>query len=189
MSLVVTAAPSGELLGVEDVKRHLRLMTGDFDDEVTSLIRAARDYCERYTNRTLRAAVTRTVKLDGWWSTDYALPYPPVLGVTSVGYYDASNVLQTLSAANYTVELSTDGGGGIIWGSSASEPAVYDRVDAIVVTYTAGYADADSLPPVAMQAMKTKITELWGSGTESETEAARKCTDRLLSNIDWTGYA
>ncbi len=193
MPLVITAAPSDELLSVEEAKRHLRVMSGDLDDEIASLIRAARDYCERFTQRSLRTTVTRTLKQKAWWCKDIKLPWPPLLTVSGITYYDTDNASQTLGAGNYSVELSTDGGGRVLWTSTATIPALYDRPDAITITFTAGYASIDSttapLPPVALQAMKTKLTELWGSGTENEVKAAKECTDRLLGMVDWTGYA
>ena len=45
-ALTITSQPDGELLSVDDAKRHLRVYDGSLDDEVTLLIRAARDYCE-----------------------------------------------------------------------------------------------------------------------------------------------
>ena len=86
------------------------------------------------------------------------------------------------------MELSTDGGGRIVWAADAELPSVYSRPDAITITFTAGYASADALPPVALQAMKTKITEMYGAGTENEVRAAMSATDRLLGLIDWTEY-
>ncbi len=209
MPLVITAAPTDELLSVEDAKRHLRVMNGDLDDEIASLIRAARDYCEKFTQRTLRTTVTRTLKQNYWWlagcnSSYYRpqsgyqniglkLPWPPLLTVTGITYYDTDNAQQTLGTGNYAVETSTDGGGRVLWTSTATIPSLYNREDAITVTYAAGYASIDSatapLPPVALQAMKTKLTELWGAGTDSELKAAMEATDRLLGMVDWTGYA
>ncbi len=192
MALVITAAPSDELLSVEDAKRHLRVLSGDLDDEITSLVQASRDYCERYTQRTLRKTVTRTLTQATWWCKPIKLPWPPLLTVTEITYYDADNVSQTLDAATYSVELSTDGGGRVLWVPNATQPALYLREDAITIEFTAGYGSIDSttapLPPVALQAMKTKITELWGTGTDNEVKAAKESTDRLLAMVDWTGY-
>lgn len=187
--IVVTSAPAGELLSLDEAKRHLRLYGSDLDDEVTSLIRAARDYCERFAARTLRGTVTRTIKLERWWCDELELPYPPILAVTGITYYDASNVSQTLATSNYYVELSTDHGGCVEWAFNPTIPIVYTREDAITVTYTAGYSSLDSIPPVAVQAMKCKLTEMWGAGTEGEMKAARESCDNLLSLVDWTGYS
>lgn len=208
MALVITAGPSDELLSVEDAKRHLRVMNGDLDDEITSLVRAARDYCERCTQRTFRKTVTRTLTLNWWWGgivgqspyvtyqdlcKPLALPWPPLIAVSSVTYFDVSNVSQTLNSSNYVVVPSTDGGGRLVWAVNASPPGLYIRPDAVTVTFTTGYTSLDSttapLPPVALQAMKMMLTVLWGAGTDNETKAAERCVENLLGTVDWTGYA
>jgi uncharacterized phiE125 gp8 family phage protein len=190
MALLLTTEPASELLTVADAKRHLRLHDDSLDDEVTALIRAARDYCERWTQRTLREATARTLKMSDWWCKELHLPWPPLLSspALAVTYYDTSNASQTLSSANYEIEYSTDGGGRIVWATSATIPPLYDREDAVSIAFSTGYASSTAIPPVALQAMKTKLTELWGAGTESEVEAARKSTDRLLGLVDWSGY-
>lgn len=189
MVLAVTSAPSDELLTVEEAKRHLRIWDDTHDDEIALLIRAARDYCERFTQRTFRKAVTRTLKLDGWWCDPYDLPFPPLIDVTSITYYDSAGVSQTLAASNYHEELPTNGGGRIVWADGYVLPNIFSRPDAITITFTTGYADANALPPVALHAFKTTLTELWAAGTESEIKAAIEGTKRLLAPLDWTGYA
>ncbi len=209
MALVITSAPAGELLSVEDGKTHLRIMSPDLDTEVAAKIREARDDCERETQRTLRAAVTRVLTRDCWWpmrcSTSYIgcletrypnsgygelkLPWPPLISISSITYYDSSNVQQTLSSSNYIVELSTEGFGRITWTSTATIPSVYDRPDAIAITFTTGYATANDVPPGAMAGMKLRLTELWGRGTDNEIKAAVDSSARLMGKVDATGYA
>jgi uncharacterized phiE125 gp8 family phage protein len=193
MALVITAAPSDELLTVVEAKEHLRVYTGDLDDDITRKIQAARDYCERYTQRTLRATVTRTYKTGEWWCKDLRLKWPPLIAVSSITYYDADNSSQTLASSNYHVETDADGSGRIVWATDATIPSLYDRPDAITVTFTTGYTaieatSANPLPPVALHAMKCKLSELWG-GTEGEMRANKEACDRLLGMVDWTGYA
>lgn len=204
MALAITSAPTSELLSVEEAKRHLRLMSSDLDDEVQSKIRAARDYCERWTQRTLRTSTIRTLKIDRWWGAtcDYQasginrysddrnalrLPWPPLLTVSGITYYDTDNASQTLGSSNYQVELSTDGGGRVIWASTATIPALYARQDAVTITFTTGYASADAAPPVAMEAMKLAVSMLW-PGRESERELNERSIRNLLAGVDWTGY-
>lgn len=188
-AIVVTSAPTSELLSLEEAKRHLRILHSDLDTELESLISDVRDYCERWTARTLRLATTRTIKLRDWWRSEYYLPFPPLIDVTSITYFDTANVSQTLAASNYFEELQTEGSGRLTWTSTATLPSLFDREDAITITYTAGYASAAACPRVALRAMKTKLTELFGVGTESELKAAKEATDRLLGLVDWTGYA
>lgn len=189
MALTITDAPTDELLSTADAKRHLRLYSSDFDDEITSLVQAARDDCERETGRTFRTAVERVYTACEWWYGEWKAPFPPLLAVGSIKYRDADNAEQTLNASNYHVVLSTDGFGKVVWAADASLPTVYDRPDAISVTFTTGYADAASVPPAALQAMKVKLSELWGAGTDNEIRAAVECYKRLSGKVDLTSYA
>lgn len=189
MVLTVTSIPSDEPLTLEDAKRHLRRWDDDLDGDIATLISVARDYAEQFAARTLRTSVTRVLKQACWWPCDLHLPYPPLLGVTSVTYYDTANASQTLSSSNYHVELSTNGGGRLVWATDATVPGLYVRPDAVTVTFTTGYEEASSIPATAIHAIKTKLTELFGVGSEGELKAAGTATDKLLSMIDWSGYA
>lgn len=188
MTLLVTSL-GDVLLGNEEAKRHLRILTSDHDDELTSLVKAATDDCERWTARTLRASTTRTWKTDSWWCGPWRPPFPPLLGITSITYYDTDNSEQTLSSSNYSVLLSTDGFGEVHWAYNATLPSLYDRPDAITATFTTGYASLEAMPPTAVQAIKVRLSELLGAGSESETKAAVECANRLLGKVDCTGYA
>lgn len=189
MSLRVTEEPADEPLSIADAKQHLRYFADDADTEIASLVKAARDDCERETGRTLRGAVTREWTRCEWWCDSVKLPFPPLLTVEEVRYYDADNAEQTLNAANYIVELSTDGWGKLTWAADADQPATYSRPDAITIEFTTGYADAAAMPPSALHAIKVKLSELWGAGTENETKAAVECAKRLLGKFDMTSYA
>jgi len=193
MALVITSAPSDELLTVEDARQHLRVYTTDLDSDILAKIRAARDWCERWTQRTLRSTTTRTKKLAAWWCNDYRLPWPPLISVSSVTYYDASNNSQTLSISNYHVETSADGAGRLVWATNATIPGLYDRPDAVTITFTTGYttiesSNANPLPPVALQAMKLATEMFWKAGTD-EASVIEKAAKSLLGTVDWTGYA
>ncbi len=190
MSLVTTSEPGGELLTVEDAKRHLRFYGSGLDDEIASLIRTARDYCERNTQRTLRTAVVRTLKLPCWWSCGVDLPWPPLLSspALAVTYYDGNNASQTLGAGNYEVVYSTNGGGRLKWSDTATIPTTYVREDAVQIAFSTGYADATALPPVALQAMKLAAEMYWVKDPE-QVRSLDRCIKNLLGPIDWSGYA
>lgn len=181
--------PADEPLDVQEAMQHLRLTDTSHDEEVMRLVAAAREWCEKQTNRTLRVDVTRVLTTDSWPCSGMTLDWPPLRSVTSVKYRDANGTQQTLASSNYRLELSTDGKGRLHWDADAIMPAIAARHDAIEITFVTGYEDKDSIPRAAIQAIKTKLTELWGDATESELKAAERCTDRLLSTVDMTGYA
>lgn len=182
--------PSDEPLDVQEAMQHLRLTDSAHDEEVMRLVAAAREFCERQANRTFRVEATHVWTTDSWPCSGFTLPwFPPLKSVTTIKYYDANGAQQTLSSSNYRLELSTNGAGKVHWDDDATLPDIDTRHDAIEVTFVTGYADKDSIPRTAVQAVKTKMTELWGDGTENELRAAERCTDRLLSTVDMTGYA
>ncbi len=149
----------------------------------------ARDYCERTTNRTLRVGITRVLNLEEWWDCELWLPFPPLTSITHVKYYDADGSIQTLTSTNYRTELSTNGKSRLVWDDGADLPDIDVRPDAVQVTFVTGYDSVDLIPRTAIHAILTKMTELWGSGTDNEMKAAMACTERLLNTVDATGYA
>ena len=179
-------AESGEPLGLSNAKQHLGVLHTEADTEILALVTAARDYCERFTQRILRSSVTWQLTRDSFWTRELWLPWPPLLTFTSITYYDTDNASQTLAAGNYEVENSTHGAARIVWADTVDLPNHFSRHDAVTVNFISGYA---TTPPAAVHAIKTKLTELWGRGTEGELKAAAVATDRLLGLVDWSGYA
>ncbi len=178
-----------EPVTVEQACKQLRITDPEHYEEVNRLVSVARDYCERQTGRTLRVDITRVLNLEEWWDCELYLPLPPLRSITNVKYYDTDGVLQTLASTNYRAELSTDGKSRLVWDDDATLPDIDARPDAVQVTFVTGYETADLIPRTAIHAILTKVTELWGSGTENEIKAAMTCTDRLLSTVDATSYA
>lgn len=86
---------------------------------------------------------TLEASYDGWCETgQYFLPLGPVIEVTKVEYRDIANVLQTVDPTYYRLV-----GDRLVFnsGSSVSSITHYDAIDAVVVTYRAGYDGED--PP------------------------------------------
>ena len=113
------------------------------DPYLTSILEAARQTIEQKTKLQLCSA-TWQVDLSEWASPIY-LPYPPLDSVTSIKYYDESNVQQTLDTAYYDV-ITTSFPGAIVLNNGYTWPNVYDRSLPISITYVAGYGVAADVP-------------------------------------------
>lgn len=153
MALVLTQAPATEPVTLAEAKLHLRVEIADDDALITSLITAAREWCERFQGR---AYVTQTWQLwlDAWPEGDeIRLPRPPLQSVTSVKYYGADGAEYVMPATDYLVDIKAEPG-RIVLGYGKTWPSVTLRpAGAIVVEFVAGYGDASAVPQRVKQAI------------------------------------
>lgn len=98
---------------------------------------------EQYTNRQLMPA-TWYLYLDTL-PTEILLQWCPVTAVSSVKYYDSDNALQTLGTSYYDTDINSEPA-RITESYGYTFPATRDKTNAVTIEFTAGYADADSVP-------------------------------------------
>lgn len=158
MNLTLITPPADEPLDLQEAKDHLHVAGTVDDGYIDALIVAARRQCEQATGRQL---VTQTwdVAFDAFTAADACgvlwLPRSPLQSITSVKYFDASNVEQTLSAALYQAV------GGLaprlvpVWGQGW--PATYPRLHAVTVRAVVGYGAPEAVPQELKQWMLLHI--------------------------------
>lgn len=162
MRIVVSTPPETEPVSVEDAKAQERIDGSAQDDLVAKMIAAARGEAERVTGRSL---ITQTLKLymDGWPCEGVIrLPRGPVSEVSSVQYRDAEGTMQTLASSSYQVSLSGDVA-RIAPAYGTSWPSLRGTLDDVVVTYTAGYGDAEDVEPSIVAAVRMIFGALWAN--------------------------
>ena len=150
-------AAAEEPLTVSEVQTHLRV-DGE-DTYLGMLIKAARSQCEAYT---CRAMVESTFEqfFDDFGPEEFALYWGPGVEVESIEYYDDLNAYQTLPTSFYEVDVTQDRI-RVKLTKDETWPDVYDRMNAVKVTYKAGYADAASVPADLKFAMLLIIGEMY----------------------------
>lgn len=122
------------------------------DTFIETLVKAAREWCERFQNRSY---ITQTWRLylDDFPDDDYIeLPKPPLVTVSSVTYYDTANALQTLAVAQYVVD-AIDEPGTISLAYGCSWPSTYAQRNVVIVEYVAGYGAASAVSLRVKQAI------------------------------------
>ncbi len=141
MSISVTVEPTLEPIDILDVKRHLRITNNDSNMLLETYLKAARMHAEEFTGR---AFVQRTYeqKFDAF-SDEMWLRRPPLQSVSSVKYIDTSGVEQTLSSDNYDVDTASIPG-RINLAYNKNWPTIRDQVNAVTVTFIAGYQGSGS---------------------------------------------
>jgi uncharacterized phiE125 gp8 family phage protein len=152
-------------VSLADMKLHLRIESAveDDDDLITSLITAATKWCEDYQGRKY---VTQTVveKFDAFPEVFRPL-YVPLIAVTSIGYTDEDGNGQTVESSVYDVDTTSERG-RIALAYSQSWPSIRDVVNAVTLTYTAGYGDASAVPDTIKTAIKLLVAH-WYENREA----------------------
>lgn len=167
-------------LTLEDLKSHLRVEIDDDDPVVSRMLATATSHVEAFLSRQLMPA-TFVLKLDGFPACDIALPRPPLASVTSIEYVDIGGQTQLVSPADYTVDdISEPGRIRLAYG--ASWPSTLAVEQAVTITYVAGYADADSIPPDILQAIRETVTLYYEERGETGTETLPRQAEGKL----WT---
>ncbi len=174
----VTSAPSSEPITLSEAKAQLRVES-DFNDDdtwITSAITVVREQVEALTNRAL---MPQSFELAiAKFEDKIELPKPPFSSLTSVKYYDEDDVLQTLASSYYLVNDFAEPA-TINKKTEQTYPSVYDRPDAVRIAFSAGYADAASVPTSIKQAMLMLLTDLYDN---------RSATTSSFSTVkvEWT---
>ncbi len=176
----VLITPPAELaVSVAEAKAHLRVEHSDDDTLISAMVKAAIGALDGWTGVLGRCLVTQTWRQDVWdfpGSGDLRLPFPDVSSVT-VKYFDGTNVEQTLASGNY--ELLADARGSLVRQSSTgSWPGVYDRSDAVRVTFAAGYGGAADVPETLKAAIKLMVGDMYRN---RETAAAGQISQIPMS--------
>lgn len=182
--LTLVTPASVEPITVDELKAHLRIADHDADNAIlTAIISAAREYVEIRLDRQL---VTATWKLwldrfpgayseyaapVTWRSGVIRVPRPPLQSVTTLEYVDTDGALQTLATSEY--QVSTSRSPGRIAPARFKVWPVTDplTMDAVRVTFVAGYGLAASVPPRSIQAIKLLAGHLY-ENREDSTEMA-----------------
>ena len=124
------------ILSIEDAKAHLNITHGHQDDLIQSYIDAAISEAEAYTSRSL---YIREVSIKtNTFSNQIKLTDTPYKAALVVKYYDVNNTEQTLGVDAYVLGYHY-GEPVIYFNDSALLPSLYNRQDAIIITYDAGY--------------------------------------------------
>lgn len=171
LALTETIAPAEEPVSLDEAKAWMKLEITAADDVITRLIKAARGKYERDTRLQLVNA-TYTLKLDFFptGSGVIELPRPPLSSVSSIQYVDETGTTQTLAASKYQTDTDSRPGRVKPDVDEVTWPATeIGTINAVTITFVAGYGDAADVPERHKMAIETLILFLFES-PEAATE-------------------
>lgn len=159
-----TVAPAATPISLDDVKRHCRVTEPDEDTLLLSLIDAAVALLDGWAGIMGRALVTQTWQQSfPWFGGGLRLSLGPAVSLSSVTYFDANNVQQTLSVGVYRL-LTDELGPYVGLQPNQSWPGYFGREDAVSVTWVAG--ESVSLLPSAIKLGMKMLVAHWYENRE-----------------------
>lgn len=169
-----TVAPTVEPLSIDEAVRQLQLAVGDDNAYIQSLISVARDVAENATGRALMSSTWLAATCSFPSSGLLSLAVTPVSAVSSIKYYsDGETSLTTLDPSNYIVTTAVSPA-VIIFDEDFIAPSLASRPDAVQITFTAGAATANLIPPSLKHALRILVRhyydhpEMMATGAASE---------------------
>lgn len=186
MALRIHTAPTFEPLEVDEVKAHLREDGSDQDAVIKRLITAARLHTEVAARRTF-ITTTWKLTLDAFPKT-ILLHRPPISSVSSISYEDADGDTQTLGTSVYQTDFESEPGRiveayGQVW------PTTRDELNAVTVTYIAGYgATGASVPENYLAAILLLAAHLY-ENREATIDVALRTVPMAYDSLVWQDRA
>jgi len=164
-SIKTVTAPTSQAVTNEEADSQLKVDSSDDTAYINSLIIAAQNQVEEYTNRRLIEGKYELIfeKFD----KDITLPYSPIKTIESIKYYDIDNNIQTFASASYDYDIYSL---PCIISAVDSWPGTYVRKDAVTVQFTTGYTTPDAIPGALKQAILLLITDMYENRIDQPRE-------------------
>jgi uncharacterized phiE125 gp8 family phage protein len=146
------ALPTTLPVTLAEAKLWLKIDGDDEDTLLTAAITAATVECEAYAGLSFITR-TRTIKLTAFRG-DLILPYGPVTALTSIEYVDSNGDAAEIDSADYTLDIDS---GLAKVRILDSWPETNLELNNAVITYVAGYATPELVPPIIKLAIQKRL--------------------------------
>lgn len=180
MALKLITAPTTLPVTLAEAKAHIRVDIVDDDTTITAMLGAAVQMAEQATGRALMPQ-TWKLTLDDFPDA-FELTRVPGISITAVTYVDTAGATQTLSNALYRLDNADDFGYAyVVPAYGTSWPDTNPEINAVTVTYVAGYADAASVPEAIKSWIKLQVGAMYEN---REAETAQRISPVKLGFVD-----
>ena len=183
------AAPTQDVISIEDAKLALRVTSINYDDLIEALVKAAVAKLDPayggWLGRALRPQ-TWELRMPAFPSGPIELPYPPLISVDSVKYFDGDGVDTTMM---FGVDYRVFGGGGrnsrIVPAYNGTWPSdVRCDDESVRVRFICGYDESeDTFPPAVRQAILLAVRGLWSLAERNLYLRAKEIPG--VASYDW----
>jgi uncharacterized phiE125 gp8 family phage protein len=152
--------PTIEPVTLEELKSYARISHGEDDTLLTSLLTAAREWCERYAGlafiaQTWRCAVSETPS-----RRELALARAPLINVAQILVYDTNGNATAWDRDQVVVDTDKIPG-RIVLKDSCAWPDLLRTANGMIVEYRAGYGETGAAVPEALRLAIKQLALHW----------------------------
>lgn len=166
MNYKLVTAPTALPISAADTKVHLRVTTSAHDALIESYIKAATQMIEQRTNLSLSPQAWRLSLAWNEVVEKVEISKYPIIGFTSITYYDGDNTSQSLTNSQHDWISFIDGRpGSLIFVDSL--PTVYERDDAMKIVFISGFS---SIPEDLKLSIKMLVWRMYNHPDDPVTE-------------------
>lgn len=179
MSLTLLSPPAAEPVTLSEFKEHLRVTTSDEDALINGVLVAAVHAVEARAGLALMTQQWRQ-SLDAVPDETVFFPLAPVTSVDAVNVIDGEGAPQPVDAAAY--EFAP--GSPRRLRAAAPWPQPGSKIAGVQIDFTAGYADAPSVPEPLKLAVKTLAAHFFETreaAGEARIHSVPRSVDALLA--------
>lgn len=176
MAFKYTGQPAEQAIPLADAKTQLRVTTATDDAFIQTLIESAIDRTEKYLNRPI--VETNVSEVFDEFAPVMTLGAANVSTVATIHYLDTDGVSQLLADTEYTVDTH-EILARIFPKFEKTWPSTAGVKSAVTVVYSAGWADADSVPRDVIRAMLMMITS-WYFCRDDSVRILPTASEKLL---------
>lgn len=164
ISYTVTDDTVLSLVSLTEAKAQLRVTHTNEDTVIQGYISTAIIMAEDYLCRSIH--LRNVEAITNRFINNLRLERTPINGDVVIKYYNENNELQTLNADTYLIR-NNSGEPEIHFTDESTLPLVYDRIDAVKITYNIGYTDSVDVPVTIKQFVLLKITQMYENRTDT----------------------
>lgn len=146
MKVKLITAPASYPLNIAEMMDALSIFDNTQEIIVERCLKAAVNIAENFTQRKFVSQVWEYYLNKFPCERELVLPFPPLVSVESIKYTTAAGVLTTFSSANYAVDVLSEPAKIVLKRTAAWPGDTLYEVNPVVVKFTCGWADADSVP-------------------------------------------
>lgn len=182
MGLKLKTGPTSSPITLAEAKAQCRVEITETHED--SLIQGYIDAATSYLDA--QGYLGRAIMTQTWllyldvFSDAITLPMGPVQSVTSIKYYDENDVLQTLDADSYSVDIVSDPQ-WVVRTTAANWPIVASGINNVIIEFVAG----DDVAPAAIKQAILLLVAQWYANRENAGAAMQEmphAVTALLTN-------